>query len=138
LSLTPLITSMSSTSTHYAYSYLHRHAIDLITLGKAYVDDTPQETMRAERMVGTASKNRDASVETNLAKFQMMKDATPEGLTNWLLYHITHITYSLRAKMSIDDKNKALRDPVIYRTNLIPHIKTGDTWKIYPTYDFVP
>lgn len=36
----------------------------------------------------------------------------------------------------MQDKNKAMRDPVIYRCNLIPHIRTGTTWKIYPIYDF--
>lgn len=82
--------------------------------------------MRSERMIGIPSKNRNASVEVNLAKFELMKNATEEGLKN-----------CLRAKMDMSSKNKAMRDPVIYRTNLIPHIKTLDTWKMYPTYDFV-
>lgn len=47
------------------------------------MDDTPQEAMRAERMVGTESKNRDASIETNLAKFELMRIGTEEGLKNW-------------------------------------------------------
>ncbi|KAJ1670929.1 glutamate--tRNA ligase, partial [Spiromyces aspiralis] len=42
----------------------------------------------------------------------------------------------LRAKMSVDNKNKAMRDPVIYRVNLTPHHRTGSIWKVYPTYDF--
>ena len=46
------------------------------------------------------------------------------------------LKYCLRAKMDMTNKNKALRDPVIYRCNLLPHIKTGDKWKVYPTYDF--
>jgi glutamyl-tRNA synthetase len=39
--------------------------------------------------------------------------------------------------MLMQDKNKALRDPVIYRCNLIPHPHTGTRFKMYPTYDFV-
>lgn len=42
----------------------------------------------------------------------------------------------MRAKISVDAKNKALRDPVMYRCNLLPHNRTGRKWNIYPTYDF--
>jgi glutamyl-tRNA synthetase len=71
--------------------------------------------MKQERMDGIASKNRDKSVEENLAIFEEMKKGTVEG-QRWCI----------RAKMSVDDVNKALRDPVIYRCNVAnPHHRTG-------------
>jgi glutamyl-tRNA synthetase len=107
------------------FQLLHDYCIKMINSGNAYVDDTPQEVMRAERMDGIASKNRNLSVKENLEKFEQMKMATEVGLL-----------HCVRAKMSVDAKNKALRDPVIYRCNLLPHHRTGTKWKVYPTYDF--
>jgi glutamyl-tRNA synthetase len=70
--------------------------------------------MRQERMDGIASERRNESVETNLARFAEMAKGTPEG-QRWCI----------RAKISVDDPNKALRDPVIYRVNMTPHHRTG-------------
>ncbi|KAG6917940.1 hypothetical protein DXG01_000378 [Tephrocybe rancida] len=114
---------VTHTSDHF--QTLYDLAIKLVKSGKAYADDTLQEQMRAERMNGVASIHRDDSVEDNLKHFDEMTVGTEEGLR-----------WCLRAKMSVDDPNKALRDPVIYRCNLLPHHRTGDKWKVYPTYDF--
>lgn len=76
-------------------------------------------------MDGIPSERRNASVEENLARFAEMTTGSGEG-RRWCL----------RAKISYDDPNKAMRDPVIYRCNPQPHHKTGDRWKVYPTYDF--
>ncbi len=114
--------------TSYTSDYLeviYQYCIRMIKEGHAYADDTDQETMRDERMKGIASKNRNKSVEDNLAILEEMKIASELGLKN-----------CIRAKMSVDNPNKAMRDPVIYRCNLLPHHRTGDKWKIYPTYDF--
>lgn len=114
--------------TSYTSDYLevlYQYCIRMIKEGHAYADDTDQETMRAERMDGIASKNRDNSLEQNLAMFEEMKAGTEKGLT-----------YAIRAKLSVDNPNKAMRDPVIYRCNLEPHHRTGTAWKMYPTYDF--
>lgn len=113
----------SHTSDHFQVIY--DYAITLIKKGLAYVDDTELEQMREERGKGIASKCRDLSVEENLERFQQMKEATEQGLK-----------CCLRAKISVDNKNKTLRDPVIYRCNLTPHHRTGRQWNIYPTYDF--
>lgn len=101
-------------------------AVNLIEQGKAYCDDTPLTVMREQRMVGEASRRRERSIEENLKIFTKdMKTGTEVGLKN-----------ALRAKIDFKASNKALRDPVIYRTNLTPHHKTGTLWKMYPTYDF--
>lgn len=108
------------------FDTIHDMAVRLIKSGDAYADDTPQEQMRAERMDGIASKRRDASVDDNLARFQEMCEGSDEG-RHWCL----------RAKMSVDSTNKAMRDPVMYRCNVdVPHQRTGTKWKAYPTYDF--
>src|SRR5205814_1458819 len=107
------------------FDTIHDYAIQLLKEGLAYADDTPQEQMRSERFDGIPSKNRDNSVEENLRRFDEMKAGTEFGLTN-----------CLRAKISMEAPNKALRDPVIYRCNLTPHHRIGDKWKVYPTYDF--
>lgn len=70
--------------------------------------------MREERGKGVASAHRDDSIEDNLRHFEEMKTGSPEGLR-----------WCIRAKISVDNQNKALRDPVIYRCNLIPHHRTG-------------
>jgi glutamyl-tRNA synthetase len=70
--------------------------------------------MSDERRKGIASKHRDATAEENLKQFYEMKAGTPEGLR-----------WCIRAKISVDDPNKALRDPVIYRCNPLPHHRTG-------------
>lgn len=101
-------------------------AVQMIKDGNAYCDDTPLETMREQRGEGIKSARRDRTVEENLHIFcEEMLNGTEEGLKN-----------CVRAKISVDAPNKTLRDPVVYRCNLTPHHRTGDKWKVYPTYDF--
>lgn len=70
--------------------------------------------MRAFRKDGIPSKRRELSIEDSLARFAEMTTGSIEG-QKWCL----------RAKMSVDDPNKALRDPVIYRCNDGSHHRTG-------------
>lgn len=107
------------------FQTMYDMCIQMIKEGKAYCDDTPQEKMRDERMVGDKSARRDRTVEENLAVFKEMTEGTEEGLKN-----------CVRAKIDYTALNKTLRDPVIYRCNLTPHHRTGTQWKLYPTYDF--
>ncbi|KAJ5498056.1 Glutamyl/glutaminyl-tRNA synthetase class Ib [Penicillium expansum] len=107
------------------FDQLHDHCLRIIKSGKAYADDTDKETMKHQRRNGIPSQRRDLSPEESLAHLEEMKKGTPEGLR-----------WCIRARISFDDKNKALRDPVIYRCNPATHHRTGDDWVIYPTYDF--
>ncbi|RYP03279.1 hypothetical protein DL765_010559 [Monosporascus sp. GIB2] len=107
------------------FDHIYEKCLTLIKGGNAYADDTDVETMRDERGKGIASKRRDRTVEENLRIFDEMKNGTEEGLKN-----------CIRAKISVDNPNKAMRDPVIYRCNPNdPHHRTGTKWKMYPTYD---
>lgn len=107
------------------FQQLYEQCVQMIKDGNAYADDTLQEEMRRRRDEGIPSARRDASVEENLGRFEEMKKGNDEG-----------IKWCIRAKMSVDHLNKALRDPVIYRCRPEVHHRTGGTWKMYPTYDF--
>lgn len=108
------------------FDHMYDLACRLIRDGHAYCDDTPQEQMRHERMVGEKSQHRDRPVLESLRIFtKEMKSGSELGAR-----------HCLRAKMDYANPNKALRDPVIYRCNSTPHHRTGTAWKMYPTYDF--
>ncbi len=101
----------------------------LITDGKAYVDDQASEAISEQRggygQPGVESPFRDRPVEENLDLFRRMRAGEfAEG---------SHV---LRAKIDMQHENMQLRDPVMYRIRNEHHHRTGDTWKIYPTYDW--
>ncbi|KAK9853769.1 hypothetical protein MYU51_005223 [Penicillium brevicompactum] len=98
---------------------------DAIVEDLALMDDTDKDTMKHQRRHGIPSQRRELSPANSLAHFAEMKKGTPEGLR-----------WCIRAKISFNDKNKAMRDPVIYRCNPAIHHRTGDAWVVYPTYDF--
>ena len=113
--------AVSHTSDHFAL--IEECARRMITEGKAYMDDAPQETMKLERRNGVESPNRQVTPEANMEKFDLMLSGKGPA-------------WCLRAKMDMRDPNKACRDPVLYRANDTPHIRFGTTYKAYPTYDF--
>lgn len=116
----------------YASDYfqqLYDWAVQLIKEGKAYIDDQSSEVINEQRKTpfepGIESPYRNRSVEENLDLFERMKAGEfEEG---------THV---LRAKIDMTSPNMNMRDPVMYRILKRPHHRTGDTWKMYPMYDW--
>ena len=117
---------------YYASSYfeqIYDWAVQLIKQGQAYVCDlSPEETRKTRgtpTQPGTNSPFRERTVEENLDLFTRMREGEfPDG------------TRTLRAKIDMAHANLNLRDPVMYRIMHATHHRTGDTWCIYPMYDF--
>lgn len=117
---------------HYASDYfeqLYQWACELIRKGLAYVDDQSIEQIRENRgTVQTPGKNspyRDRSVEENLDLFTRMRKGEFEDGSK-----------TLRAKIDMAHPNMHMRDPIMYRIIHTSHHRTGDTWPIYPMYDY--
>ena len=116
----------------YASNYfgqLYTWAQYLISEGKAYICELNAEQMREYRgtltEVGKNSPYRDRAVSESLELLEKMKvGAIDEG------------TMTLRAKIDMESPNFNMRDPVMYRIKKMAHHRTGDTWNIYPSYDF--
>lgn len=111
------------------FESLYGYAVQLIRKGKAYVCDLSPQEIREYRGTltepGKDSPYRDRSIEENLALFEKMRAGEfDEG---------SHV---LRAKIDMASPNINMRDPVIYRILKATHHRTGDSWCIYPTYDF--
>lgn len=111
------------------FDQLHAWAVQLIEGGKAFVCDLTFEEMRQHRGTliepGTNSPYRDRPIEENLELFEKMR-----------LGEFSDGSKTLRAKIDMASPNLNMRDPVIYRIIHQDHPKTGDKWKIYPSYDF--
>lgn len=117
---------------HYASDYfeqLYQWACELIRKGLAYVDDQSLEQIRENRgTVQTPGKNspyRDRSVEENLDLFTRMRNGEFEDGSK-----------TLRAKIDMAHPNMHMRDPIMYRIIHTSHHRTGNTWPIYPMYDY--
>lgn len=116
----------------YASDYfeqLYQYAAQLIKDGKAYVCSLSPEEMRDYRGTltgpGRDSPYRERSIEENLDLFARMRAGEfPEG------------AHTLRAKLDMSSGNLNMRDPVMYRIMHVPHHRTGNTWCIYPMYDY--
>ncbi len=117
---------------YYASDYfdrLYEYALQLIRMGKAYVCDLSSEEIRSYRGTltepGRESPYRNRSVEENLDLFTRMKNGEFEEGSR-----------VLRARIDMASPNILMRDPVLYRIMKASHHRTGDTWCIYPMYDF--
>ena len=111
------------------FEKLYDYAVQLIRMGKAYVDSLSADEIRDYRgtltQPGKESPYRSRSVDENLDLFERMRAGEfEEG---------THV---LRAKIDMASPNLNMRDPVIYRIRRAAHHRTGDRWCIYPMYDF--
>ena len=117
---------------YYASDYfdqLFDYAVQLVRDGKAFVCDLNSEEIRSYRGTltepGKESPYRNRSVDENYDLFMCMKSGEfPNG------------SRTLRAKIDMSHPNLNMRDPVIYRILHASHHRTGDTWCIYPMYDW--
>ncbi len=117
---------------YYASDYfdqLYEYAVQLIKQGKAYIDELSTAEFNVLKGTptepGKGSPFRNRPVAESLDLFERMKNGEfEEG------------SYVLRAKIDMSSPNMHLRDPAMYRIKKAHHHRTGDKWKIYPTYDF--
>jgi glutaminyl-tRNA synthetase len=117
---------------YYASDYfetLYGYAVKLINKGLAYVCELTAEEISTSRgtptLPGQPSPYRERTVAENLDLFARMRAGEfAEG------------TKVLRAKIDMASPNMHMRDPVLYRIMYAHHHRTGDTWCIYPMYDF--
>ena len=117
---------------YYASDYfeiLFDWACKLVKKGLAYVDDSPENIIRAMRGTvttpGIHSEYRDRSPEENLNLFQAMRAGEFEDGSR-----------VLRAKINMEHPNMKMRDPLMYRIRHATHYRRGDEWCIYPFYDW--
>jgi glutaminyl-tRNA synthetase len=111
------------------FEILYQFAEELIQREKAYVDSLSAEEMRRLRGTltepGTPSPWRDRTVDENLDLFRRMRAGEFEDGA--------HV---LRARIDMASPNVNMRDPVLYRIRKVAHHRTGNTWPIYPLYDY--
>ncbi|BBB26317.1 glutamine--tRNA ligase/YqeY domain fusion protein [Amphritea japonica] len=116
----------------YASDYFdtfYSWAQHLIREGNAYVCDlSPEEASEYRGWATTPGKDspfRSRTVEENLDLLERMKTGEFEEGSR-----------VLRAKIDMASPNMNLRDPILYRIRKATHHQTGNTWSIYPSYDF--
>jgi glutaminyl-tRNA synthetase len=117
---------------YYASDYfeqLYQWAEYLIQQGKAYVEELTADEIRTYRgtltEAGQESPYRNRPVAESLDLFRRMRAGEfPDGAK------------VLRARIDMTSPNMNLRDPVLYRIIHAPHPHVGDSWRIYPMYDF--
>ncbi|MDX9796195.1 MAG: glutamine--tRNA ligase/YqeY domain fusion protein [Arcobacteraceae bacterium] len=111
------------------FEKIYDYAIQLVKMGKAYVDSLNEEEIREYRGTVTQAGRRSVyaqrSIEENLDLLEKMrKGEFKEG---------EHV---LRAKIDMSAANMKMRDPLLYRIRHAHHFRTQNEWCIYPMYDF--
>ena len=116
----------------YASDYFDKmfdYAVELIKQGNAYVCDLSSDEVKNQRGTltkpGIESPFRDRSVSENLDLFSKMRAGKFQDGEK-----------TLRAKIDVQHSNLNMRDPVMYRILHAEHHRTGNTWCIYPMYDW--
>jgi glutaminyl-tRNA synthetase len=111
------------------FEQMYGFAVELVRKGLAYVDSQTPEQVRIGRgdfnTPGVESPYRNRSVDENLDLLARMRAGEfPDG------------AHTLRARIDMAHPNMVMRDPLLYRIKHAHHHNTGDTWCIYPMYDF--
>ncbi len=96
----------------------------LIKENKAYVCVCEQNEIKKSRRFMTECKCRNNSTEKNVELWKKMLTGLKEGEA------------SVRIKISMNNKNAAMRDPSIMRIIDQPHVRTGKKYRVWPMYDF--
>ena len=108
---------------------IYDYAVQLVKMGKAYVDSLNEEEIREYRgtikEAGRRSQFAERSIEENLDLLERMKKG-----------EFRDGEHVLRAKIDMSAPNMKMRDPLLYRIRHAHHFRTGDEWCIYPMYDF--
>lgn len=111
------------------FPQMYEAAVKLINKGLAYASDLSADQIKEYRgtltEAGKEDPGRNRSIEENLQIFEDMKNGKYEDGT-----------MVIRARIDMASPNMNMRDPVIYRVAHMTHHRTGDTWCIYPMYDF--
>ena len=111
------------------FEQLYEWALQLIRDGKAFVCELTGVQVREYRGTltepGRPSPWRDRPLEESLDLFQRMRAGEFEDGS-----------MTLRAKIDMAAPNLNLRDPVLYRILRATHPRVGDSWCVYPMYDF--
>jgi len=107
------------------FDTLFDFACVLIKNGYAYVDFSTPDTIKDERRLGIENNYRNMAPDFHLMEFENMKNKKYEPGAA-----------VLRLKIDMTNDNYTLRDPIAYRINFVSHFKTGETWCIYPSYDY--
>ena len=111
------------------FDQMYEYAVQLVKVGKAYVDDSNAEEISERRGTltrpGRDSPYRDRPMGENLNLLERMKAG-----------EFADGAKVLRAKIDMAHPNLNMRDPVIYRVLKASHHRTGDKWCIYPMYDW--
>jgi glutaminyl-tRNA synthetase len=111
------------------FEHMYAFAEHLIREGKAYVDSSTEEEIRDARgtvmVPGRPTAYRDRGVDENLDLFRRMRAG-----------EFGNGAAVLRARIDLASTNMLMRDPILYRIRHAHHYRTGDSWCIYPLYDY--